>query len=254
MPRGSKPGERRGGRRRGTPNKKTALKSAAIAAAAHNPDISPLEFLLGVMRDPNVSPDLRVKVAQAAAPFVHPRPASGSSDSAASAKLIETIGGFTIDAVVAKALRDDDKRVYELGQKEFRGPLSAAEIKEQSELRERIADRAKAIGCPVGYGSRQFRIDRDRLHTFFCKRLSHPSKTLTEAEDAEEAQLTARVLAYQESPEGRALRRVSVLTLKNYSRSGLSAAEQSELDGLRKLYLSEPPDPNDPLSKDSNCD
>ena len=34
MPRGSKPGERRGGRQRGTPNKKTALKNAALAAAA----------------------------------------------------------------------------------------------------------------------------------------------------------------------------------------------------------------------------
>jgi hypothetical protein len=30
MPRGSKPGERRGGRQRGTPNKSTALKKAAL--------------------------------------------------------------------------------------------------------------------------------------------------------------------------------------------------------------------------------
>jgi hypothetical protein len=51
MPRGSKPGERRGGRQRGTPNKKTAHKNAALAAAAANPDISPLDFLLGIMRD-----------------------------------------------------------------------------------------------------------------------------------------------------------------------------------------------------------
>jgi len=34
MPRGSKPGERRGGRQRGTPNKKTSLRKAAIDAAA----------------------------------------------------------------------------------------------------------------------------------------------------------------------------------------------------------------------------
>lgn len=47
MPRGSKPGERRGGRQRGTPNKKTALRNAALAAAAANPEILPLEFLLG---------------------------------------------------------------------------------------------------------------------------------------------------------------------------------------------------------------
>jgi hypothetical protein len=70
MPRGSKPGERRGGRQRGTPNKKTALRNAALAAAAANPEISPLEFLLGIMRDPNVSSELRIKVAQTTLPFM----------------------------------------------------------------------------------------------------------------------------------------------------------------------------------------
>jgi hypothetical protein len=36
-----------GGRQRGTPNKKTVLRNLAIAAAASNPDLSPLEFLWG---------------------------------------------------------------------------------------------------------------------------------------------------------------------------------------------------------------
>ena len=54
MPRGSKPGERRGGRARGTRNKKTVLKDAVFCAAAANPDASPLDFMLGLMRDPNV--------------------------------------------------------------------------------------------------------------------------------------------------------------------------------------------------------
>jgi hypothetical protein len=90
MPRGSKPGERRGGRQRGTPNKKTALRNAAISAAIANPEISPLEFLLGVMRDPNVSAELRIKVAQAAAPFVHAKPGiARSGNTAASVELID---------------------------------------------------------------------------------------------------------------------------------------------------------------------
>ena len=89
MPRGSKPGERRGGRQRGTPNKKTALRNAAMATAA-NPDLSPLDFLLGVMRDPNVSLEIRIRVAQAAAPFIHGKPgAARLSDPAASAKPID---------------------------------------------------------------------------------------------------------------------------------------------------------------------
>jgi len=74
MPRGSKPGERRGGRKRGTPNKKTALKNAVFLAAAASPDSSPLDFMLRLMRDPNVAMDLRIDMAAAAALYVHSRP------------------------------------------------------------------------------------------------------------------------------------------------------------------------------------
>jgi hypothetical protein len=74
MPRGSKPGERRGGRQRGTPNKKTLIKNALFLAAAADPNRSPLDFMLALMRDPQVSLDLRIDVAVAAAPFVHARP------------------------------------------------------------------------------------------------------------------------------------------------------------------------------------
>jgi hypothetical protein len=71
MPRGSKPGERRGGRQRGTPNKKTALRKAALLAASHNPNLLPIDFLLRLMRDTNVPLAHRVDLAAAAAPFVH---------------------------------------------------------------------------------------------------------------------------------------------------------------------------------------
>jgi hypothetical protein len=78
MPRGSKPGERRGGRQRGTPNKKTALVNAVLCAAAAQPDASPLVFMLAVMRDQNVPMDLRIEMAAAAAPFLHLRPQRAS--------------------------------------------------------------------------------------------------------------------------------------------------------------------------------
>src|SRR5262249_15916425 len=89
MPRGSKPGERRGGRQRGTPNKKTALISAAFASNASNPELTP-DFFLAVMIDPSIPPDWRFKAAQAAAPYVHPK-AEGAQpvDPAVSAKQIE---------------------------------------------------------------------------------------------------------------------------------------------------------------------
>jgi hypothetical protein len=74
MPRGSLPGERRGGRQRGTPNKKTLLKNAVFLAAAGEPNRSPLDFMLALMRDPQVPLDLRIEMAATAAPFVHARP------------------------------------------------------------------------------------------------------------------------------------------------------------------------------------
>ena len=74
MPRGSRPGERRGGRQRGTPNKSTLLKNAVFCAAASEPNRSPLDFMLALMRDPQVPIDPRLDMAAAAAPFVHARP------------------------------------------------------------------------------------------------------------------------------------------------------------------------------------
>ena len=71
MPRGSRPGERRGGRQRGTPNKKTQLRTAAINAAAADSNITPLGFLLGLMRDASLLIELRVDMAAAAAPHFH---------------------------------------------------------------------------------------------------------------------------------------------------------------------------------------
>jgi hypothetical protein len=71
MPRGSKPGERRGGRQRGTPNKSTVLKNAAIAAAANDPNLSPLDFLLKLMRQRDLPVEYRVSVARQALPFAH---------------------------------------------------------------------------------------------------------------------------------------------------------------------------------------
>jgi len=73
-PEESKPGERRGGRQRGTPNKSTVLKNAAIAAAASDPNLSPLDFLLKLMRQRDLPLEHRVSVAQQALPFAHAKP------------------------------------------------------------------------------------------------------------------------------------------------------------------------------------
>jgi hypothetical protein len=176
MPRGSGPGERRGGRQRGTPNKKTALKNAALAAAAANPKISPLEFLLSIMRDPNEATKVRITVGRAVLPFMHAKAGNARpGDPSGTAKLIDGSGAFTVDNATAKALRDDDHRLGELLRKKCGGPLSATEVEDETTLRTRITHRARAIGCPVGYGLSQAQKDSNRLHQLYCKRISPSS-------------------------------------------------------------------------------
>jgi hypothetical protein len=159
------------------------------------------------------------------------------------------------DAVVANALREDYHRLTELiqqsGHPGRRDKLSPAEIEEESTLRARIADRARQIGCPKEYGPKQERNDENRLHALHCKRISPPScggGTLSAAECAEEAQLLERTLAFRESPEGLARRRILELTLATFSR-GPTPAEEDELDRLRKRYPDVPLDDDDPLKK-----
>jgi hypothetical protein len=77
MPRGSEPGERRGGRQRGTPNKKTVLRNAAVCAAALDPNISPRDFMLGLMRNSDLPLAERFAAAQAVLPLVRPKLTSG---------------------------------------------------------------------------------------------------------------------------------------------------------------------------------
>lgn len=66
---GSKPGERRGGRQRGTPNVKTAATVAAIEASG----LTPLDYMLSVLRNAENDQAIRLDAAHKAAPYVHAR-------------------------------------------------------------------------------------------------------------------------------------------------------------------------------------
>jgi hypothetical protein len=57
------------GRPKGAKSAKTAERFAAIQAAG----ITPLDYLLGVLRDESGQPAIRIDAAKAAAPYVHPR-------------------------------------------------------------------------------------------------------------------------------------------------------------------------------------
>jgi hypothetical protein len=57
------------GSRKGIPNKSTLARKAAIAASG----LSPLDYLLSVMRDESAERSDRLEAAKAAAPYVHPK-------------------------------------------------------------------------------------------------------------------------------------------------------------------------------------
>jgi uncharacterized caspase-like protein len=62
-------GRKTGGRVKGSQNKATLAKQAAIAATG----LTPLDYLLSVLRNEDNSQDDRMEAAKSAAPYVHPR-------------------------------------------------------------------------------------------------------------------------------------------------------------------------------------
>lgn len=65
----------RGGKRQGAGRKKGSLsvRTQEIVAAAAAEGVTPLEFMLEVLRDPTKTFDDRFKAAIQAAPYMHPR-------------------------------------------------------------------------------------------------------------------------------------------------------------------------------------
>lgn len=63
---GARPGA---GRKRGVPNKRTAAVAKAVEASG----LTPLEYMLSVMRDEGAENPIRLDAAKAAAQYVHPK-------------------------------------------------------------------------------------------------------------------------------------------------------------------------------------
>jgi uncharacterized protein YnzC (UPF0291/DUF896 family) len=137
--------------------------------------------------------------------------------------------GIVVDPILAKALRDDEVRLEELRGK--RGD-DVAESEEESMLRARIVDQATTVGRTLGAVETLTNKARHRLSDLQSKRRSG---TLSDAEDAEEAQLAAREAAYREDPRTKAWDRVHELTNLSWSRE-LTAAEKAEDEDLQKRF------------------
>jgi hypothetical protein len=98
----------------------------------------------------------------------------------------------------------------------------------QERLWEKIKKIAGEIRCPPRYGGAQAAADYQRMDELGCRRHhSETEKELSEAEEDEEYQATARYLVYYLSPRGQRRQRIQELV-----RTHRSAAEQRELDRL----------------------
>ncbi|MBB4017367.1 hypothetical protein GGR16_002396 [Chelatococcus caeni] len=62
-------GFKTGGRKKGVPNKVTLKREAEIKASG----LTPLDYMLQLLRNPKNPRDVRFEAAKAAAPYVHPK-------------------------------------------------------------------------------------------------------------------------------------------------------------------------------------
>ncbi len=91
---GKRPGA---GRKAGAPNKATAARQEAVEASG----LTPLDYMLSIMRDETKATEDRFEAAKAAAPYVHPKLANVDHQSSDGSM---TPGPATIQIVAA----DDD--------------------------------------------------------------------------------------------------------------------------------------------------
>ncbi len=91
------------GRPRGTPNKASAKREAEIKASG----LTPLDYMLDILRDENASTEDRKWAAQHAAPYVHPRLAQQQFKGPDGGNIVVQIVRFTDQAADEPERADD---------------------------------------------------------------------------------------------------------------------------------------------------
>ena len=230
------------------------VKVVKVAADANPHCVTPLDFLLSVMRDANNDPALRLRAAGLLAPYVHPK--GEPNEAPSEMTVVDDPYGF--DAGIGdtlKSIHQDQERLYSLlravptpmgdGQavdrQEFDRYLAAREKAEQTpaylELEESIAEKQAALKCPPNYKELDSRQDHARL-----KQLETEGKTrpLTAAEEFEQKHLHARLDAYSRTPESAECKQMNLL--KALSADLRTPEEKEELERLEARYPEVPLD------------
>jgi hypothetical protein len=134
MPRGSKPGERRGGRRPGSKNRRTLALEAAVRATVDGAkaDELPAEFLRRVVQNEDLDLAVRIDAAKACASFFSPKLASVNATVQAKGQYWISDEPMTEEEWIAEFCKDEPDDAQTLA---LRSPH-----KLEVELRERIAE------------------------------------------------------------------------------------------------------------------
>jgi hypothetical protein len=187
------------------------LKFRPAGTAAGERGMAPLDFLLRVMRDPETTSHIRMRVGSIVAPYVH-RKAEPRQPSAAVDLEVDDEYGFVVDWDKAKALLDledaiGDRQVI-LRTRESRGHL----LVESRYFWVVIAEQTKGLVCAPGYRWADRYKDRQRFMALREKQgAASREKTSAEvdwtAEDETELiYLAARIASHDNSEEGIAAR------------------------------------------------
>ncbi len=102
MPRGSQPGERRGGRKAGTPNRATLLVQETLARLG----CDPFEIMALIAMDEDNPPELRGKMAAELAQYIQPKRKAIEHSGPGGTALI-SVQAF--DELIRRASADDDE-------------------------------------------------------------------------------------------------------------------------------------------------
>ena len=115
---------------------------AAADVAGKHPDLMPLDFLLSVMRHPKTPAALRIKVALATQPFIHPRKSNRPTKPVVAAA---DRHGFEVEPALAKKLRNEIAR---LGQLKRRRNPRPGDQKTVQKLHQKIDAKIATLQCP----------------------------------------------------------------------------------------------------------
>lgn len=112
----------------GRPKGSVSRRSVEAVARAMADGISPVEYMLGIMRDPDADAKERAWAAEKSAPYVHPRPAP--MERTVQIKLPDTSTpegiGKALDVIIAAIGRGD------LSSQEAQGVISAIESRRKA--------------------------------------------------------------------------------------------------------------------------